>query len=218
MRKILVLNPKGGCGKSTVATNIAAYFAINGNTVAIADFDTQKSSEDWLARRPESAAKISLARVTAKKINVSRKTDTLIIDSPAAIHGKRLADFVRSCQTLVIPLLPSEMDIRAAERFIEELYSLRHLIKRKVKLATVANRVREDTLSAAKLDYYLNHMKLPEGRKLPFITVLRNSQNYVKAAEKGLSIFEIAPVKTTYDREQMHPLMSWLSSSRSLPD
>jgi chromosome partitioning protein len=217
MRKILVLNPKGGCGKSTLATNIAAYFAANGLKTAIADFDPQKSSEDWLSRRPESAPRINTVNITGGKLNAPRSTDFLIIDSPAAIHGKRLANFVRSCETLVIPLLPSEMDIRAAERFIEELYSLRQLIKRKIKLATVANRVREDTLSAAKLDYYLNHMKLPEGRKLPFITVLRNSQNYVKAAEKGLGIFEFAPVKTTYDREQWKPLVSWLSSSRSVP-
>ena len=217
MHKILVLNPKGGCGKSTLATNMAAYFAINGQKVAIADFDPQKSTDDWLNRRPENAPKIITANISRGKIKVPRSTEVLVIDSPAAVHGKRLANFVKSSETMVIPLLPSEVDIRAAERFIEELFSLRKLINRKIKLASVANRVREDTLSAAKLDYYLNHMKLPGGRKLPFITVLRNSQNYVKSAEKGLSIFEIAPAKTMYDREQWHPLMRWLSSSRSLP-
>jgi len=217
MRKILVLNPKGGCGKSTIATNIAGYLAINGQNVAIADFDPQKSSEDWLQKRQEHAPKITIASIKRGKITVPRKTDTVIIDSPAAIHGKRLADFVKTSETMVIPLLPSDIDMRAAERFIEELFSLRKLINRKIKLATVANRVREDTLSAAKLDYYLNHMKLPGGKKLPFITVLRNSQNYVKSAEKGLSIFEFAPAKTTYDREQWQPLMSWLMSSRSIP-
>jgi chromosome partitioning protein len=217
MRKILVLNPKGGCGKSTLTTNIAAYFAVGGQRVAIADFDPQKSSEDWLSRRPDSAPKISVAKISAGKIVSPRRTEVLVIDSPAAIHGKRLANFVRTSETMVLPLLPSIIDIRAAERFIEELFSLQHLIKRKIKLATVANRVREDTLSAAKLDNYLNHMKLPGGRKLPYITVLRNSQNYVKAAEKGLSIFEFAPAKTLYDREQWQPLMKWLSSVRSLP-
>jgi len=217
MRKILVLNPKGGSGKSTLTTNIAAYFAVGGQRVAIADFDPQKSSEDWLSRRPDSAPKISVAKISAGKIVSPRRTEVLVIDSPAAIHGKRLANFVRTSETMVLPLLPSIIDIRAAERFIEELFSLQHLIKRKIKLATVANRVREDTLSAAKLDNYLNHMKLPGGRKLPYITVLRNSQNYVKAAEKGLSIFEFAPAKTLYDREQWQPLMKWLSSVRSLP-
>jgi chromosome partitioning protein len=95
--------------------------------------------------------------------------------------------------------------------------SLSKLIRRKIKLATVANRVREDTMSAAKLDYFLNHVKLPDGRKLPFISMLRNSQNYVKSAEKGLGVFEFAPAKTLYDREQLRPLVSWLSSERSKP-
>ncbi|NNE37057.1 MAG: ParA family protein [Gammaproteobacteria bacterium] len=217
MRKILVLNPKGGCGKSTIATNIAGYLSINGQNVAMADFDPQKSTEDWISRRPTHVPKISIANIKGGKIAVPRKTDTLIIDTPAASHGKKLANFVKTSETMVIPLLPSEIDIRAAERFVDELFSLKKLINRKIKLVTVANRVREDTLSAAKLDYFLNHMKLPGGRKLPFITVFRNSQNYIKAAEKGLSIFEFAPAKTTYDREQWKPLMSWLMSQRSLP-
>ena len=133
------------------------------------------------------------------------------------MHGQRLANFVRLGQTMVIPLLPSPVDMRAAEHFIEELYSLRKLINRRIKLATVANRMREDTISAAKLEYYLDKMKLPGGGHLPFITVLRNSQNYVKAAEKGLSIFEFAASKTLYDREQWDPLVRWLSSVRSIP-
>ncbi len=218
MRKILVLNPKGGCGKSTLVTNIAAYFAVEGRRVAIADLDPQQSSADWLARRPESAPSIRLAGISDGKLDVPRSIEITIIDSPAGLHGKRLANFVSSSATMIIPLLPSAMDIIAVERFFEELYSLRELIKRKIKVATVANRVRADTLSAAKLDLFLNSMKLPGGKKLPFIAMLRNSQNYVKAAELGLSIYEFAPSKTTCDREQLQPLMSWLASSRSLPD
>ena len=218
MRKILVLNPKGGCGKSTLVTNIAAYFANQGRKVAIADFDPQQSSADWLARRPESAPTVRAAKSRDGKVDVPRSTEIIIIDSPAGLHGKKLVNFVSSSETMIIPLMPSALDISAVERFFEELYSLRELINRKIKVATVANRVREDTLSAAKLDYFLNGMKLPGGRKLPFIAMLRNSQNYVKAAEMGLGIFEFTPSKTIYDREQLQPLMSWLTSSRSLPD
>lgn len=217
MRSILVLNPKGGCGKSTLATNIAGYFALQGKRVALADCDPQKSSEDWLANRPETVPVIYSAKVSAGKVHAPRQTDIVIIDTPASTHGQRLANYVRLGQTMVIPLLPSPVDMRAAEHFIEELYSLRKLINRRIKLATVANRMREDTVSAAKLEYYLDKMKLPSGTKLPFITVLRNSQNYVKAAEKGLSIFEFAPSKTLYDREQWDPLTRWLSSVRSIP-
>ena len=217
-RSIVVLNPKGGCGKSTLATNIAAYFALQGKRVALADCDPQYSSRDWLSLRPDAAPTIKSATITAGKIRTPGPVDVIVIDTPAAAHGHRLANFARLGHTLIIPMMPSPIDMRAAEHFIDELYSLRKLINKKVKLATVANRVREDTVAAAKLDYYLDRTRTPAGKKLPFITVLRNSQNYIKAAERGLSIFEFAPSKTLYDREQWKPLVRWLSSSRSLPD
>lgn len=217
MRSILVLNPKGGSGKSTLATNIAAYFALQKKNVALADCDPQGSSNDWLDARPETAARIKSAALKSGKLQVPSRTEIVIVDSPAAIHGNRLANFVQCCQTLVIPMVPSPLDIRAAEHFIHELFSLRSLINRRIKLATVANRMREDTLVAAKLDYYLEKIKLPNGRKLPYITVLRSSQNYIRAAESGLSIFEFAPAKTLYDREQWQPLLRWLNSDRSIP-
>ena len=217
MRSILVLNPKGGCGKSTIATNIAGYFASQGKRVTIADCDPQQSSADWLAIRPESAAPIKTATVKAGKIDVPRRTEVLIIDTPAALHGKKLANYAKISQTIVMPMMPSPLDIRAAEHFVDELFSLRKLINRKIKVATVANRVREDTIAAAKLENYLDKIKLPSGHKLPFITMLRATQNYIKASEKGLSIFEFAPAKTTYDREQWQPLVKWLNSVRSMP-
>lgn len=217
MRSILVLNPKGGCGKSTIAINLAGYFAAEGKRVVLADCDTQQSSADWLAVRPESAASIKSADVKAGKINVPRGTEILVIDTPAAMHGKKLANYARVSQTIIMPMLPSPLDIRAAEHFIEELFSLRKLINRKIKVATIANRVREDTIAAAKLENYLDQIKLPSGHKLPFITMLRASQNYIRAAERGLSIFEFAPAKTTYDREQWQPLVRWLNSPRSMP-
>ena len=218
MRSILVLNSKGGCGKSTVAMNIAAHFALQGNRVALADCDPQCSSSDWLGARPESAAPIRAAGIRAGKLTVPRGMDVVVIDTPASVHGTRLANFVRISQTLVIPVMPSPIDMRAAERFIDELFSLRKLINRRIKLTTVANRVREDTMAAAKLEYYLDKLKLPGGYNLPFIAMLRNSQNYVKAGEKGLSIFEFAPSKTVYDREQWAPLLRWLNSRHSLPN
>lgn len=217
MRSILVMNPKGGCGKSTIATNIAGYYATQGKRVALADCDTQRSSADWLEVRPETADKISSASIKAGKIDVPRRTEILVIDTPAALHGQKLANYAKVSQTIIMPMLPSPLDIRAAEHFIDELFSLRKLINRKIKVATVANRVREDTIAAAKLENYLDRIKLPSGHKLPFITMLRQTQNYIRAAERGLSIFEFAPARTTYDREQWLPLVRWLNSSRSLP-
>ena len=217
MRTILVLNPKGGSGKSTIATNIASYFALKGKAVTLADCDPQGSSQDWLNARSDAQAKIHSAVLTKGSLKIPENTDTLIIDTPAGITDDRLKKFLQQAQTMVMPIIASPIDIRAAERFIDELFSLKGSINHKIKIATVANRVREDTLIAAKLEYYLDNLTLPNGAKLPFMTMLRASQNYIHAAERGLSIFELAPSKTYYDREQWEPLLRWLSSSKSLP-
>lgn len=218
MRTILVLNPKGGCGKSTLATNIASYFSINGKKVTLADCDPQRSSQDWLSVRPENQHQINSAVLEKGSLQVPEDTDVLVMDTPAGVSDDRLSKFLSQAQTMVMPILASPVDIRAAERFIDELFSLKGTINNKIKIATVANRVREDTLIAAKLEYYLDKLTLPNGKQLPFMTMLRASQNYIHASERGLSIFELAPSKTYYDREQWEPLLRWLNSSKSLPN
>lgn len=217
MRTILILNPKGGCGKSTLATNLAGYFALQGKRVALADCDPQGSSRDWLKVRPDHLAKIDSVKVKDCRLEINPDTGILILDSPASIHDEKLVNITRAAQTAIIPVLPSPIDMRAAEHFLEELISLRNKISRKIKIATVANRVREDTIAAAKLELYLEKLKLPGGKKIPFMTMLRASQNYINAAETGMTIFELAPSKTYYDREQWRPLLNWLNSNRSIP-
>ena len=217
MRTIIVLNPKGGCGKSTIATNIASQFAIKGKKVTLADCDPQGSSRDWLSIRPNAYSAINGIVVEGDRLQVPRNTDILIIDTPAAVDDKRLKKYLRKAQSLVMPIIASPIDIRAAEQFLKELFSFKGSIDNKIKIATIANRVREDTLIAAKLEHYLDNVKLPNGKKLPFMTMLRASQNYIHAAERGLSIFELPPSKTYYDREQWAPLLRWLTSKRSLP-
>ena len=217
MRTIIVLNPKGGCGKSTIATNIASYFAIKGKKVTLADCDPQGSSKDWLSVRPDKYSAINGIVVNDDRLKIPRNSEVLIIDTPAAVAEKRLSKYLRKAQSLIMPIIASPIDIRAAEKFLEELFSFKGTINNKIKIATVANRVREDTLIAAKLEYYLDNVKLPSGKKLPFMTMLRASQNYIHAAERGLSIFELPPSKTYYDREQWAPLLRWLNSKRSLP-
>lgn len=217
MRTILVLNPKGGSGKSTLATNIASYFSIQGKKVTLADCDPQGSSQDWLSARPESHSPINSAVLTKDRLKIPEHTEILVMDTPAGVSDSRLSRFLSQAQTMVMPVIASPIDIRAAERFMDELFSLKGAINNKIKIATVANRVREDTLIAAKLEYYLDKLKLPDGKHLPFMTMLRASQNYIHAAERGLSIFELPPSKTYYDREQWDPLLKWLASSRSLP-
>ncbi|MCG8325771.1 MAG: ParA family protein [Thiotrichales bacterium] len=211
MRSILVFNPKGGSGKSTLATNIAAYIAGQGKRVALADLDKQGTTNDWLAVRPADKPKIIQACDDSKTVRIDADVDYLIIDSPASLHGKRLARFASNAERAIVPITASAIDVRAAERFFAELVHLKNRINRKIRVATVANRIREDTSAARKLDNYLEHLSLPDGRKLPYLTRLRQSQNYVKAAELGLSIFELAPSKTMYDREQWAPLLQWLA-------
>lgn len=217
MRTIVVLNPKGGCGKSTLATNIAGYFALHDHKVTLADCDPQGSSQDWLAVRPVSSKLIHSAPLTANTLQVPEDTEILIFDTPAAIDDERLTKYLSQAQTMVMPVIASPVDMRAAERFIKDLFALKGTINNKIKIATVANRVREDTLIAAKLEHYLQNITLPNGKKLPFKTMLRQSQNYIRAAEQGLSIFELPAYKTYYDREQWDPLLRWLTSKKSLP-
>jgi len=215
---ILILNPKGGCGKSTIATNIAGYFAMRGKNVSLADCDTQCSSTDWLSVRPEHLAKINHVPVKKGKLHVPNDTEILILDTPAGIHDQKMAKLVRAAQTMIIPVLPSAIDIRAAERFISDLIQLRKKsVNRKIKIATVANRVNEMTIAADKIDDYLYKIKLPNGKRIPYMALLRASQNYVYAAEQGKTIFELAPSRTGRDREKWKPLLKWLNSKRSLP-
>lgn len=217
MRTIVVLNPKGGCGKSTLATNIAGFFAQHDHTVTLADCDPQGSSQDWLAARPASCKPIHSAPLTNNALQIPEDTEILIFDTPAAIDDERLKKYLSQAQTMVMPVIASPVDMRAAERFLKELFTLKGTINNKIKIATVANRVREDTLIAAKLEHYLQNITLPNGKKLPFMTMLRQSQNYIRAAEQGLCIFELPDYKTYYDREQWDPLLRWLTSKKSLP-
>jgi chromosome partitioning protein len=218
VRTILILNPKGGCGKSTIATNIAGYFAMLGKNVSLADCDPQCSSSDWLRVRPEHLATINHVPVEKGKLLVPGDTEILILDTSASIHGQKMAKIVRAAQTMIIPVLPSPMDIRAAEKFISDLIQLRKKsMNKNIKIATIANRVNEMTIAADKIDDYLYKIKLPNGKRIPYIALLRASQNYIYAAEQGKTIFELAPSRTSRDREKWKPLLRWLNSKRSLP-
>lgn len=214
MRTILVLNPKGGCGKSTLATNIAGHFALQGKRVALADCDPQGSSRDWLAVRPPRQPRIESVVMHDHSLHIDKETEVLVMDSPAGIHDQHLLNIIRPAQAVVIPVLPSPIDLRAAEHFLAELVNLRNKLHHKVRIATVANRVREDTVIAARLEQYLEKLALPGGGRIPFMTMLRASQNYIHAAAWGVSIFELPAHKTVYDREQWAPLLRWLSSDR----
>ena len=212
MRSIMVLNSKGGSGKSTIATSIASYYATRGNRVVLADCDPQASSLEWLAARPSGRTTISGIDGSSGKFRVPRSADYIVYDTPAAVHGKELSAFLRRAQSIIIPVLPSPIDMRAATPFIQKVLDNGRVARKEARVALIANRCRENYNIYHQLDTYLRKV-----RKAPFISVLRETQNYVRAAERGLGIFELAPYAVRKDLDQWDPIVRWLNSKRSQP-
>jgi chromosome partitioning protein len=207
----MVLNAKGGCGKTTLATNLASYYASSGERVTLVDFDSQSSSLDWLAVRPAALAPIGACRAREGELLLPHKSGYLIMDLPAGVHGKALKPYVKLAQSVLIPVLPSPLDMRATARFIEELLLLGRVSRERTRIAVVANRVREHTLIYHSLERFLTSLQIP------FLTALRDSQNYIRAAEQGVGIFELPPSQVEHDLEQWQPIVAWLASRDSLP-
>jgi chromosome partitioning protein len=212
MRHIMVLNAKGGCGKSTLATNIASYFATQGASVALADYDPQRSSLDWLERRSENRPTIAgVAAFEDGLRHVPRSADIVVSDAPARSHGKELADLVKHAETIVVPVLPSTIDIQATSTFLKELQAVGKVQSKKVKIGALANRVRDNTLIFDDLDEYLTKARVP------YIAALRDAQNYVRAYTRGLGIFELPEYLAWPDWDDWEPVTAWLRSKRSQP-
>jgi chromosome partitioning protein len=210
MRHIMVMNAKGGCGKSTIATNLAAYYASEGYETALADYDPQQSSLDWLEQRPEDYAAITgLAAHKDGLRHIPRNAEYLVIDAPARSHGPELTMLVKHAETIIVPVLPSPIDMKASAKFIAELLKVGRVSRKQVKVAAVANRVRENTLIFEELDEYLNKLRVP------YLTSLREAQNYVRAYQRGLGIHELPPYLAWPDWEQWDPILEWLDSRRS---
>ena len=212
LNKIVILNPKGGCGKSTLATNLGAAYAAGGETPSIMDYDPQGSSIAWLERRSEelpaihgiAAFKRSMHATRSWQLRVPDETRTLIIDSPASVNHDDLRELTRDSSSILVPVLPSSMDIHAASRCIADLLLVAKIDRADRKLAVVANRTRKNTRSFAKLMRFLDSLGIP------IIAVLRDSQNYVHAAEQGLGICEMQPSRVRPDAEQIDRIVSWL--------
>lgn len=210
MRSILVLNAKGGCGKSTIATNLASYFAWEEEkSVALVDYDPQASSMEWLQARGEEWPEIRGYAAYRDNVRIPSNIDVVIYDAPARVTPTEMAALVRRAETIIIPVLPSPIDIRAAAHFIRDLLTVGKVSREQTKLAIVANRVKENTLIYQSLQSFVKSLKIP------FITTLRDTQNYIHAEERGIGIFEMAPSRVWQDLEQWEPLIRWLRSKRS---
>ncbi|MCP4877205.1 MAG: AAA family ATPase [Gammaproteobacteria bacterium] len=208
-------NAKGGCGKTTITTNIASHYARRGKRVRLFDHDTQGSSLAWIGRRPRSAAVItgvdasknSDHRLTRSwQLRVPPDTDVALIDSPAGTDITELVTLFQQNDSVLIPVLPSPIDIHATAHFIKALLTTGRVRKKMIRLAVVANRVRKNTLMYHSLERFLFSLNIP------FITSLRDTQLYVKAIELGIGVEEIPTSRNKVDKEQWAPVYRWLDT------
>jgi len=214
LNKIVILNPKGGCGKSTLATNLAACFAARGTTPAVMDYDPQGSTMAWLERRPDdlpaihgiAAYKKSMQATRSWQLRVPVETRTVIIDSPASTDHDDLRELTRDSTSILVPVLPSSMDIHAASRCVEDLLLVAKIDRRDRKLAVVANRTRKNTKSFKKLMRFLDSLGIP------VIAVLRDTQNFVRSAEQGIGVCEMMPSLVRPDVEQIENIAAWVDN------
>jgi chromosome partitioning protein len=206
MQTILCMNAKGGCGKTTIATNLSTWYADDGQQVAIVDLDPQRSSVDWLEARNDYEGVPAIAAVDAVSGDARppRGTDVAVLDAPAGTYGRDLTPLLRRADALLVPVLPSPIDMRAAARFIEELLSSGRVSRGQTRIALIANRVRENTRIFHSLEDFLTDFDVP------LLTHLRESQNYIRAAETGLGVFELAPSQVAEDVAQWDPVIAWL--------
>jgi chromosome partitioning protein len=219
-RRILVANAKGGCGKTTIATNLASYYAASGKVVRLFDYDTQGSSLQWLKRRDQPGSKIEGVDASKRPDNhmtrswqmrVPPETQVVIIDTPAGIEAPELAAMLSEHDFLIIPVLPSPIDIHSTAHFIKDVLLIGKARKRQIRVAVIANRVRHNTLMYSQLERFLFSLNIP------FVTSLRDTQFYVKAIADGLGVQEIKHHQTRKDRAQWAPLINWLDTPIETP-
>lgn len=204
MLSILVLNLKGGCGKTTIATNLAGAFAVHGLPVALAEVDRQKSALDWLKRRDKALAPIVGLDWRKEHMAPPKRTSRLVIDAPAGVRGQVLEDLVKSTDIVLVPVLPSPFDEGATQRFVKRLDALKPVRKGKRAVGLIANRVRLRARSAARLDEFL------EGLDHAAIATLRDSSLYGDLAMDGMSIFDAKGTRAANQAEDWRPLLSFI--------
>jgi chromosome partitioning protein len=230
MQRILILNPKGGSGKTTVATNLAGYFATQGDRPLLTDNDPQGSSTRWLKKRtPEQphihgvAAFERNSRVTrAWHLRTPADANHVIVDTPAAVPAQDLPEITKNADAIIVPVLPSDIDIHACSKCIADLLLIAKIRRNENRIGVIANRVKRNTLVYQSLMRFLTTLRIP------IIATLRDSQNYVRAVELGLCLHEMKTSTIARDLEDWEPLLGWLrdkeaakaamDKSRSLPE
>jgi chromosome partitioning protein len=201
MKTILVANPKGGSGKTTLAVNVAGYLANRGQRVALLDLDRQQSATRWLALRPDNLPRI---RILESKKEEDQRSDWLVIDSPAALHGKNLAHAIKLASKIIVPVAPSLFDLQASRDFLQTLAEEKRVRSSKCHIGIVGMRMEMRTKAAWALEHFLASLDLP------ILGYLRETQVYVNAAFEGKSLFDLPPYLAERELEQWAFLQGWL--------
>ena len=214
-RTVLVANAKGGCGKTTLATNLAAWFANQGTATALMDFDPQASSSYWLKLRPANAAPISgiaaHGRVSSTETRsfrnrLPRGVQRVVVDSPAGLSGTELFHRVIEADLILVPILPSPIDIHSAANFIREI-EISGILREKTKqLLVIGNRVRRNTIMFNRLNQFLSDLGLPR------VTYTRDSQLYTRSAAKGLAISDLTGSQVAAEKAHWEHIGSWIEN------
>src|SRR5438477_6881462 len=215
----LVINPKGGSGKTTVATTLASYFAAQAATTLM-DYDPQGSSLNWLRQRPLDLARIHGANAAPAKpgrlrsldMRVPEETRQLVIDAPAGASGLLLQEMLSRTNCILIPVAPSSIDIHATANFIRDLLLAGRIRANNIRLAVVANRVRKSLPVYQPLERFLNSLNLP------LVSRLGDSDVYVSAAETGVGVFEMEFAASVAERQQFMPIAEWVDSPKLIVD
>ena len=208
MISFLVANPKGGSGKSTVATNLAGYFAMCGHRVMLGDTDRQQSARDWLTIRPTDLPTIRAWNIEKDSpARPPKGTTHVVLDTPAGLRGKSLERVLKPVSRVIVPVQPSLFDILATRQFLELLMEEKAVRKERAYVAVVGMRVDSRTRAAAELERFLDSFDLP------VLAYLRDTQLYVQAAANGMTLFDLPPSRTARDMAQWQPIIDWVNSA-----
>lgn len=217
MKRLLILNSKGGCGKTTIAINLAGYYASSGTPTALLDYDPQGSSKRWLELRPERfsnihgvfAGKPTQGGMTRSfALRVPAETRRIVIDTPASMKRLEMMDMLKSASAVIVPLLPSAIDRHVTLDFLNELLTLCRQMAIDIPMGIVANRVRLNTRSFRQLKEILEHVEIP------LVAYLRDTQSYVHAAEEGCAMVELKDPNLKKEMLQWTALIYWLETGR----
>lgn len=205
MRAVLVANPKGGAGKTTLATNLAGHFANENKKVTLCDLDRQQSALRWMAFRDQALAPVTgYFAGNQLVLNMPKEADWVVLDAPAGLQGYKLADYLREVDKVLVPLVPSIFDMAATEDFLNAIRN--DMRGRRNSVGIVAMRVDPRTRAAAMLEEFLKHFDIP------IVAYLRNTQNYVNVAAAGMTIFDPPRSRHRRDVEQWSQLVKWLQT------